>query len=163
EQLARNKPTNSPLSEEQSASLDYLLALSLQNETHAQDEGTAETHSDFWKNCYTKEPLPAARRNGVDKTNSSCNEIMLPCEFCEELYPAEDLILHQTGCNPAIALASFRKRSSSPKPRKYDDLHDFGPISRRVRPRAVQAEGNIMIPCEFCGIQLEEEVLFHHQ
>lgn len=21
--------------------------------------------------------------------------IMLPCEFCEELYPAEDLILHQ--------------------------------------------------------------------
>lgn len=23
------------------------------------------------------------------------DEIMLPCEFCEELYPAEDLILHQ--------------------------------------------------------------------
>ncbi|NWY04045.1 TRAD1 protein, partial [Nothoprocta ornata] len=89
--------------------------------------------------------------------------IMLPCEFCEELYPAEDLILHQTGCNPASAFASFSKRSSSPKPRKHEDLHDFGPRSRRSRPQAVQAEGNIIIPCEFCGIQLEEQILFHHQ
>ncbi|NXA49715.1 TRAD1 protein, partial [Nothocercus julius] len=154
EQLVRNKATSSSLSEEQSASLDYLLALSLQNEGHAHGDSAAEIHSDFWKNCYTKEPLPAARLDDTDRT------IMLPCEFCEELYPAEDLILHQTGCNPAIAFASFSKRSSSPKPRKYGD---FGPISRRVRPRAVQAEGNIMIPCEFCGIQLEEEVVFHHQ
>lgn len=25
-------------------------------------------------------------------------ETRLPCEFCEELYPEEDLILHQVGC-----------------------------------------------------------------
>lgn len=24
-------------------------------------------------------------------------------------------------------------------------------------------EDSIIIPCEFCGVQLEEEVLFHHQ
>ena len=24
-------------------------------------------------------------------------------------------------------------------------------------------EDSVVIPCEFCGVQLEEEVLFHHQ
>lgn len=28
---------------------------------------------------------------------------------------------------------------------------------------APSVEGSIIIPCEFCGVQLEEEVLFHHQ
>ncbi|NXA37392.1 TRAD1 protein, partial [Eudromia elegans] len=163
EQLVRNKCSNPSPSEEQTASLDYMLALSLQTETHPHGKNAAGTPSDCWKNCYSKEPVPSARLDDVDEANFSGNEIMLPCEFCEELYPAEDLILHQTGCNPASAFASFGKRSSSPKPRKYDDLHDFGPTSRRYRPQAVQAEGNIIIPCEFCGIQLEEEVLFHHQ
>ncbi|XP_025970268.2 TRAF-type zinc finger domain-containing protein 1 isoform X2 [Dromaius novaehollandiae] len=179
EQLERNKNTNSSLYEEQNASLDYMLALSLQNENNPHNNSATEIHSDFWKNYYTKESVPSAHLE-MDKSNISCdspesfaisnhiksNEIMLPCEFCEELYPAEDLILHQTGCNPASAFASFSKRSS-PNPRKYDDLHYFGPISSRSlyssRHQAVQADGNIIIPCEFCGIQLEEEVLFHHQ
>ncbi|XP_062446206.1 TRAF-type zinc finger domain-containing protein 1 isoform X2 [Rhea pennata] len=181
EELERNKNVNSSLYEEQNANLDYMLALSLQNENNPRSNSAAEIHSDFWKNYYTKEHVPSAYLNEVDKSSISCdslesfttsnhiksNEIMLPCEFCEELYPAEDLILHQTGCNPASAFASFSKRRSSPNPQKYDDLPDFGSISSRSlyssRHQAVQAEGNIMIPCEFCGIQLEEEVLFHHQ
>ncbi|NWI61817.1 TRAD1 protein, partial [Calyptomena viridis] len=92
---------------------------------------------------------------------------MLPCEFCEELCPAEELILHQTGCNPASAFASFSKRSSSPNPWEYRDLDAVGSNSWGTlpssQPQAVQAEGDILIPCEFCGIQLEEEILFHHQ
>lgn len=28
---------------------------------------------------------------------------------------------------------------------------------------APSVESSIIIPCEFCGVQLEEEVLFHHQ
>lgn len=28
---------------------------------------------------------------------------------------------------------------------------------------AAAVEDSIIIPCEFCGVQLEEEVLFHHQ
>lgn len=32
---------------------------------------------------------------GVTVTYFADEVIMLPCEFCEELYPAEDLILHQ--------------------------------------------------------------------
>ncbi|XP_072736187.1 TRAF-type zinc finger domain-containing protein 1 isoform X2 [Ciconia boyciana] len=107
-----------------------------------------------------------ALRDIRNRLRSDDEIIMLPCEFCEELYPAEDLILHQTGCNPASAFASFSKRSSSPNPREDDGLRAIGSKSCRSlsssQPHAVQAEGN-MIPCEFCGIQLEEEILFHHQ
>ncbi|NXI72336.1 TRAD1 protein, partial [Anseranas semipalmata] len=155
------------LYEEQNANLDYMLALSLQNENNPRNNTAAEIHSDFWENYYTKESVPPACPNETDNSNIfSCDEIMLPCEFCEELYPAEDLILHQTGCNPASAFASFSKRSS-PNPQKYDGLHDIGSKSCRSvyssQHQAVQAEANIIIPCEFCGIQLEEEILFHHQ
>ncbi|XP_075372124.1 TRAF-type zinc finger domain-containing protein 1 isoform X1 [Mycteria americana] len=182
EQLERNENTHSSLYEEWNADLDYALALSLQNENNPHNNTAAEIPSDFWENYYTKESVPSARLNETDKSNIfSCDSsvsfstsnhikndeiIMLPCEFCEELYPAEDLILHQTGCNPASAFASFSKRSSSPNPREYDGLRAIGPKSCRSlsssQPHAVQAEGN-MIPCEFCGIQLEEEILFHHQ
>ncbi|NXK46761.1 TRAD1 protein, partial [Chauna torquata] len=166
EQLERNRNTNS-LYEERNANLDYMLALSLQNENDPRNNTAAEIHSDFWEN-YTKESVPSAYPYEMDNSNFfSCEEIMLPCEFCEELFPAEDLILHQTGCNPASAFASFSKRSSSPNPRKYDSLHDIGPKSCRSlyssQHQAVQEEANVIIPCEFCGIQLEEEILFHHQ
>ncbi|NXV84895.1 TRAD1 protein, partial [Calonectris borealis] len=169
EQLERNKNTHSSLYEEWNADLDYVLALSLQNENNPHNNTAAEIPSDFWENYHTKESVPSACLNETDKSNifSYDEIIMLPCEFCEELYPAEDLILHQTGCNPASAFASFSKRSSSPNLREYDGLHAAGSKSCRSlsssQPQAVQAEGNIMIPCEFCGIQLEEETLFHHQ
>ncbi|KAM6377346.1 TRAF-type zinc finger domain-containing protein 1 [Pluvialis apricaria] len=184
EQLGRNGNAHSSLYDEWNADLDYVLALSLQNENNPHNNTAAEIHSDFWENYYSKEPVPSACLNEPDKSNIfSCDSlvsfstsnhikndeiIMLPCEFCEELYPAEDLILHQTGCNPASAFASFSKRSFSPNPREYDGLRALGSKSCRSlsssQPQAVQAEGNIMmIPCEFCGIQLEEETLFHHQ
>ncbi|NXU28546.1 TRAD1 protein, partial [Thalassarche chlororhynchos] len=164
EQLERNENTHSSLYEEWNADLDYVLALSLQNENDPHNNTAAEIPSDFWEKYYTKESVPSACLNETDKSNEEI--IMLPCEFCEELYPAEDLILHQTGCNPASAFASFSKRSS-PNPQEYDGLCAVGSKSCRSlsssRPQAVQAERNIMIPCEFCGIQLEEETLFHHQ
>ncbi|XP_074462591.1 TRAF-type zinc finger domain-containing protein 1 [Larus michahellis] len=183
EQLVRNENTHSSLYEEWNADLDYVLALSLQNENNPHNKTAAEIPSDFWENYYTKESVPLACLNGPDKSNvfsydsllsfSTSNHMksdevtMLPCEFCEELYPAEDLILHQTGCNPASAFASFSKRSSSPNPREYGGLRAMGSKSCRSlsssQPQGVQAEGDIMIPCEFCGIQLEEETVFHHQ
>ncbi|NXT75017.1 TRAD1 protein, partial [Zapornia atra] len=164
----RKENTRSSLYEEWNADLDYVLALSLQSENSPHSNTAAEIPGDFWDNYYTKESAPLTCLNETDKSNIfSYDEIvMLPCEFCEELYPAEDLILHQTGCNPASAFASFSKRSSL-NPRGYDGLHANGSKNCRSlsssHPRAVQSEGNIMIPCEFCGIQLEEEVLFHHQ
>ncbi|KFP61606.1 TRAF-type zinc finger domain-containing protein 1, partial [Cariama cristata] len=168
EQLERNENTHPSLYEEWNDDLDYVLALSLQNENNPFNNTEAEIPSGFWENDYTKESVPSACLNETDKSDifSYDEIIMLPCEFCEELYPAEDLILHQTGCNPASAFASFSK-GSSPNPREYDGLRAFGSKSHRSlsssQPQAVQAEGNIMMPCEFCGIQLEEEILFHHQ
>ncbi|KAM6193770.1 TRAF-type zinc finger domain-containing protein 1 [Sarcoramphus papa] len=182
EQLERNENTHSSLYDEWNADLDYVLALSLQNENNPRNNTAAEIPSDVWENCYTKESVPSACLNETDKSNVlSCDSlvafstsnhikndeiIMLPCEFCEELCPAEDLILHQTGCNPASAFASFSKRSS-PNPQKYDGLRAVGSKSCRSlsssQPQAVWTEGDVMIPCEFCGIQLEEETLFHHQ
>ncbi|NXI45738.1 TRAD1 protein, partial [Galbula dea] len=154
--------------EEWSADLDYVLALSLQQEANPPDHAAAEVPSAFWEYCCTKGSVPPAYLHERGKSNSlSCEEIiMLPCEFCEELYPAEDLILHQTGCNPASAFASFSKRSS-PKPAEDDGLCAVGSKGYRFlsssQPPAGQAEGDIVIPCEFCGIQLEEETIFHHQ
>ncbi|NXE25777.1 TRAD1 protein, partial [Ardeotis kori] len=170
EQLERNENAHSSLYEEWNADLDYVLALSLQNENDPHDNAAAEIPSDLWESYCTKESAPPACLNETDKADifSSDSVItMLPCEFCEELYPADDLILHQTGCNPASAFASFTKRRSSPNPREYNALRAMGSNACRSlsssQPQAVQAEGNIMIPCEFCGIQLEEETIFHHQ
>ncbi|NXW57031.1 TRAD1 protein, partial [Eurystomus gularis] len=163
----RKENTHSSLYDEWNADLDYVLALSLQDENNPPRNTAAEIPSDFWESYCTKGAVPSARLRETDKSDVfSCDEtIMLPCEFCEELYPAEDLILHQTGCNPASAFASFSKRSS-PTPREYDGLRAVGSKSRRSlsssQPQDVQADGD-MIPCEFCGIQLEEEMLFHHQ
>ncbi|NWU05715.1 TRAD1 protein, partial [Cephalopterus ornatus] len=159
EQLERSEISHSSLPEEWNAELDYALALSLQNENNPHSNMAAGIPREFWEYDYTKEPESAVHLN--------TETIMLPCEFCEELCPAEELILHQTGCNPASAFASFSKRSSSPNPWDYDGLCAVASNSWRTlpspQPQAVQAEGNIMIPCEFCGIQLEEEILFHHQ
>ncbi|XP_030316618.1 TRAF-type zinc finger domain-containing protein 1 [Calypte anna] len=174
EQLERIGNTHSSLYGEWNDDLDYVLALSLQNENNPHSNAAAEIPSDLWDTYYTKESVPKSDVVSCDSSGSfsrsnyikSDEAIMLPCEFCEELYPAEDLILHQTGCNPASAFASFSKRSSL-KPQKYGGLCDAGSKSHwslsSSQPQAVQAEGDIMIPCEFCGIQLEEEILFHHQ
>ncbi|KAF4790541.1 TRAF-type zinc finger domain containing 1 [Turdus rufiventris] len=183
DELERTEILHSQLPEDWNADLDYVLALSLQSENNPHHNSAADIPRDFWEYDYTKEPEQSAHLGGADLSNISCDSpgsfstsnhskidremIMLPCEFCEELCPAEDLILHQTGCNPASAFASFSKRSSSPNPWEHGALRAGESSSHRPvpssQPQAVQAEGDIMIPCEFCGIQLEEEILFHHQ
>ncbi|NXX87301.1 TRAD1 protein, partial [Urocolius indicus] len=159
EVLESNDPPRSVLHEEWDADLDYVLVLSLQTDNHPPKATAADG---FWA---TKESeVPAY----VTVPHFAGDEvIVLPCEFCEELYPADDLILHQTGCNPASAFASFSKRSSSARPRERDDWRALGSKSTRSlsssQPPAAQVEGKVMIPCELCGIQLEEEMLFPHQ
>ncbi|NXH98807.1 TRAD1 protein, partial [Pachycephala philippinensis] len=168
DELERPEILHSQLPEDWNADLDYVLALSLQSENNPHHNTAAEIPRDFWEYDYTKEPGQSAHLEDITLPSPADKDmIMLPCEFCEELCPAEDLILHQTGCNPASAFASFSKRSSSPNPWEYGGLRAGGSNSHRSvpssQPQAVQAEGDIMIPCEFCGIQLEEEILFHHQ
>ncbi|XP_074868972.1 TRAF-type zinc finger domain-containing protein 1 isoform X4 [Carettochelys insculpta] len=163
----RNINMESSLYGEPNSNLDYMLALSLQRENNPRNNIASEIHSDFWKNFYSKESKPLEHLTETNKSDG----IMLPCEFCEALYPEEDLILHETGCNPASICASLSKRSCSPTQQQehishakdlLDQLH-----SRRssypLQQQAVLTEGSIIIPCEFCGVQLEEEILFHHQ
>ncbi|KAM3661456.1 TRAF-type zinc finger domain-containing protein 1 isoform 1-T1 [Ammospiza maritima maritima] len=180
DELERPELLHPQLAEDWNADLDYVLALSLQSENNAQHNTAADIARDFWECDYTKEPGQSAHLGATELSSIfSCDSpgsfstsnhskidkdmTMLPCEFCEELCPAEDLILHQTGCNPASAFASFSKRSSSPSPWEYSGDSNSHRTVPSAQPQAVQAEGDIMIPCEFCGIQLEEEILFHHQ
>lgn len=80
--------------------------------------------------------------------------------------------MQQASCNPSCALPSFNMGGTSPK-----GMEDPGVIFQKFVQQATSnqfdslmglstsppVEDSIIIPCEFCGVQLEEEVLFHHQ
>ncbi|XP_029475521.1 TRAF-type zinc finger domain-containing protein 1 [Rhinatrema bivittatum] len=191
EKLERNISFESPIHGVDNSSLDYLLALSLQNE-HNPSRDVDAVEPDFWRTFYSKDLRPSRHHlrpaiTDILSHDSSApiiipdeqksNDIMLPCEFCEELFPEEDLILHQTGCNPDSVLASFSKRRFPPAQPQEQAKHfqsfleqmsspgfmSPGFASLSDEPPALEPEESIIIPCEFCGIQLEEEILFHHQ
>lgn len=88
----------------------------------------------------------------------------------------------QTGCSPASAFASYSKHPASP-PRAdgmnrsasgvSDSSSDTIASNILSAPQSVSLasdsppksplEGDVVIPCEFCGVALEEAVVFHHQ
>lgn len=152
---------------EDSAHLDYLLALSLQSE--GQLPSAAE--QDLWK-AICEADQPRERPSALSSEKGADGETLLPCEFCEELYPEALLIDHQTSCNPSCALPPPRGASSLPR-----EVEDPGVIFQKLLQEAASnqldslmglrrpapLEESVIIPCEFCGVQLEEEVLFHHQ
>ncbi|XP_032085586.1 TRAF-type zinc finger domain-containing protein 1 isoform X1 [Thamnophis elegans] len=176
-------PPLSPGDGESDYNLDYLLALSLQQENSFGQRSVAELQRELWKNICPPQAGPADHcgkaKNSRDPSqdllraannlNRPKTETLLPCEFCEELYPEGDLILHQTGCNPASALASFSKRSSLvPPAESRSSLWGELPGSRsagtgETLPPQHGMQDSLLLPCEFCGLQLEEEILFHHQ
>ncbi|KAJ0067751.1 hypothetical protein NL108_010052 [Boleophthalmus pectinirostris] len=186
------------LLDEDSSGLDYMLALSLQSdsETGAGGAGGAGGGQPSpWSSIWDQRPASTSDSSPTICTSSLTGggpdqgsaEIMLPCEFCEELFPEEDLILHQTGCSPASAFASFSKHGSSPPREDRTPQDNTGfvfkslsqpnrltsmfssfpqyprPLSPSYSPPASPLEGDILIPCEFCGVALEEAVVFHHQ
>ncbi|XP_051888521.1 TRAF-type zinc finger domain-containing protein 1-like isoform X2 [Pristis pectinata] len=175
------------------SNLDYLLALSLQNENSGGEGSLTPVWEDVHSDCgyphpqnlvdlFENRPSSDLFPASVNVHEEVANVAMLPCEFCEELFPEEELILHQTGCNPVSAFASFSKnttlipplplqRVSVPRtndifsqhhhvnPEYFSEdlsLPSYGPIGG-------SSHGDVMIPCEFCGIALEEDVLYHHQ
>lgn len=183
--------------DEDSSGLDYMLALSLQSDSEPGAGGGRGVggQSNLWSSIWEQRPAstsdssplsppppnnnyPSSTAVGLDQEHT---ETMLPCEFCEELFPEEDLILHQTGCSPASAFASFSKQASPPRedpPGLLYPIHHPPPDSltsalptfpslaqypSSYSPPASPLEGDILIPCEFCGVALEEAVVFHHQ
>lgn len=185
--------------DEDSSGLDYMLALSLQSDGESVAGGMeGSLWSDIWdhkiektSNTSVSSPLSPPNNNYPNFTTSTSTsaiqdydqaDTMLPCEFCEELFPEEDLILHQTGCSPASAFASFSKQPSSPPKEDRMSRNASGLVRslpdtlasniptfpRSVSPAsysppASPLEGDVVIPCEFCGVALEEAVVFHHQ
>lgn len=182
---------------EDSSGLDYMLALSLQSDSEpgaGGGRGARVGQSNLWSSIWEQRPSstldssPLSPPPPINYTSSTAvgldqeqTETMLPCEFCEELFPEEDLILHQTGCSPASAFASFSKQASPPRedpPGLLYPIHRQPPDSltsalptfpslaqypSSYSPPASPLEGDILIPCEFCGVALEEAVVFHHQ
>ncbi|KAH0625631.1 hypothetical protein JD844_015221 [Phrynosoma platyrhinos] len=184
ENQAHLEKTTTPLAfrGELDCDLDYLLALSLQQENSSHEHSVAEIQSDLLQNISPSknrsvENFDEANESSIfsqdalvhNAPNRSDTVILLPCEFCDELYPEEELILHQTGCNPTSALASFSKRSSFPPQSErfrgmWEQLQSNQTVgSRKTPPFQHNTYSSLMLPCEFCGIQLEEEILFHHQ
>lgn len=182
--------------DEDSSGLDYMLALSLQSDGESGAGGVeGNPWSGIWYHTTGKTSntsqfsLPNNNYpNFTTSTGTSAvqdhdqTDTMLPCEFCEELFPEEDLILHQTGCSPASAFASFSKQPASPlredrMSRNASEVMHSLPdtlasniptFPRSVSPAsysppASPLEGDVVIPCEFCGVALEEAVVFHHQ
>ncbi|XP_004690853.1 PREDICTED: TRAF-type zinc finger domain-containing protein 1 isoform X2 [Condylura cristata] len=168
ERQERNRSRQPPkVGGEDRANLDFMLALSLQNEGQA----PSVVEQDLWRaTCEAGQPHDG--RHALTDTKGDADETMLPCEFCEELYPEELLIGHQTSCNPSCALPSLNMGSSSPK-RVEDPDVIFQKFLQQAASNQLDSlmglgksppvEDSIIIPCEFCGVQLEEEVLFHHQ
>ncbi|XP_054466610.1 TRAF-type zinc finger domain-containing protein 1 isoform X2 [Anoplopoma fimbria] len=184
---------------EDSSGLDYMLALSLQSDVESVAGGVeGNLWSGIWdhkigktSNSSVNSPLPPPNNNYPNFSTSTSTsavqehdqaDTMLPCEFCEELFPEEDLILHQTGCSPASAFASYSKHPLSPPKEDRmgrnasglmhnvpDTLASNIPTFPRsvspasYSPPASPLEGDVVIPCEFCGVALEEAVVFHHQ
>ncbi|XP_068594474.1 TRAF-type zinc finger domain-containing protein 1 [Brachionichthys hirsutus] len=183
--------------DEDSSGLDYMVALSLQSDGDSVAAGgDGNLWSGIWdhkigktSNTSVNTPLSPPNNNYLNVSSSvraaqdyGQTDTLLPCEFCEELFPEEDLILHQTGCSPASAFASFSKQPPSP-PRVDrmgrnasglmhslpDTLASNIPTFPRsispasYSPPASPLEGDVVIPCEFCGVALEEAVVFHHQ
>ncbi|KAL1768607.1 TRAF-type zinc finger protein domain-containing protein 1 [Sigmodon hispidus] len=168
ERQERNRGQQSPKeSSENNAHLDFMLALSLQNE----GQPSSMAGQGFWGSVPETDPARGGPTSLGD-IKGAADETLLPCEFCEELYPEELLIDHQTSCNPSHALHSLNTGSSSIR-----GVEDSGVIFQNFLQQATSnqlntlmglnnaaaVEDSIIIPCEFCGVQLEEEVLFHHQ
>ncbi len=103
----------------ESSSLDYMLALSLQSEGDLEDPRQEGVWTDVWDRRLGRTPAPSNLTSQLSSsTNNNCtaaspktnptvghspsSNIMLPCEFCEELFPVEDLILHQVSDEASI-------------------------------------------------------------
>ncbi|XP_015828534.3 TRAF-type zinc finger domain-containing protein 1 isoform X2 [Nothobranchius furzeri] len=189
---------NACTEDEDSSGLDYMLALSLQCDGDSVAGGAeGNVWRDPWdqkiekSNTSVKSSLSESNYNhpvfsGGTNTSavqaSSQTDTMLPCEFCGKLFPEDDLILHETGCSPASAFASFSKQPSSPSKEGRMSQNTLGPMQNipntlasniptfpqsispaSYSPPASPLVGDVVIPCEFCGVALEESVVFHHQ
>lgn len=75
--------------------------------------------------------------------------VALPCEFCQAMVPANQLVIHEADCHLDLA------------------RHDPAPLplQRRREPSSSSEEDEHSdgLPCEFCGVLFPPKFLLQHQ
>ncbi|CAB3246134.1 unnamed protein product [Arctia plantaginis] len=104
-------------------------------------------------------PYNSALNNNGERANPPPpqDDDRLPCEFCDTLIPAADLVQHQTGCRPD--LAQFRPRTVSPVA-QVQSASRSAPRSQVARQDSYE---DPVIPCEFCLESLPVYLISEHQ
>lgn len=116
---------------------------------------------------------------------------VLPCEFCGQAIPVDDLVIHQSNCieDPLSSLMPHAASSETPIPEQPDDNRFRGaapetrqppPIINNLVPESSSAPqqqwfeqmispeeedftDDFLLPCEFCEELFPHEILVQHQ
>ncbi|XP_071946313.1 uncharacterized protein [Antedon mediterranea] len=150
--------------------MDFLtrhLAQDLSKERDVRGAAVFESDIDtMLKEAYTipDPPVAAARYLDVHDSAEQDDGTKLPCEFCGKPVPAQDLILHQSGCQ-------FDQRPRESR-QSRDRLISRGPPPLRIpspppsvsfEPDRFADEEVAMLPCEFCNVLLPADSIAFHQ
>lgn len=76
--------------------------------------------------------------------------VALPCEFCEAMIPADQLVVHETGCRPDLACFKKPATGKTGEPHGTDEPHGMD------RPSC------LLLPCEFCDAMIPADQLVLH-
>ncbi|XP_019646644.1 PREDICTED: TRAF-type zinc finger domain-containing protein 1-like [Branchiostoma belcheri] len=133
---------------------------------------------------------PQNRAHHITTAVTNGDDAAIPCEFCQDLFPIDILIEHQSGCNPYLSHAPVkyggnltststqqppanqgdnrdRQHAGSGHPSVMDNL-GYSSVEDRLRsipldPIPVPDDDSAMLPCEFCGTLLPADFLIQHQ
>lgn len=128
---------------------DYLNMKKYSNEEEEDEDNSAGIPLEFLNGDYSIKRNNEQRNYNVNNNPRSDDENTIPCEFCDELFPIDQIELHQNRCG---GLASLSDRPEQPKlENMIIDSNDPEEIYKNK------------IPCEFCGELYDIEDLSFHQ
>uniref|UniRef100_A0A8C5MLD5 TRAFD1/XAF1 zinc finger domain-containing protein n=1 Tax=Leptobrachium leishanense TaxID=445787 RepID=A0A8C5MLD5_9ANUR len=101
------------------------------------------------------------------------NNILISMAILAVNFETFDVFTLQSGCNQSAFASVFNGRSSPKPQRDYQLESNFDWLSKpsvQSKPPVSSSPPplnndpySVLIPCEFCGIVLEHDVVFHHQ
>lgn len=185
--------------------MDYDTMLAMQLATEDPDDVDPDAHLNELLSSYGKRSRPLVHRNvslddkvliPVSSPESNefavADEIMIPCEFCEDTFPAFALVHHQSVCDQ-LASGFWGQGEDMPSVRNNEPpllsrwspsvsrpaipvINNLGSASPAQEPEARESYHltdngdypfnileDIMLPCEFCSELLPADSLVQHQ
>ncbi|KAL3858109.1 hypothetical protein ACJMK2_012720 [Sinanodonta woodiana] len=171
--------------------MDRLLAMHLQNDFSDSDFDVPDRFYSMEKSEPFFPPfVPGFNHSSSDNLNIFSEDIsLIPCEFCGQPCPADDLVLHQSACGrdvigPQLPQAADDDHSHN----HHDNRTEHMPASSRQQPTIIDNLGRLrtdelnpdfdlfsndnieivaqhadMLPCEFCDELFPVDILVHHQ